>query len=100
MSRQRVYQRSMDRRCIRRSTNERQAGRHSIICIWCVKQQDSFTQCAGAVQGGMQARTRPQEKEMPRETLERIAAQLGSLDGEPLQACSSYTPAVPSSEAC
>ena len=27
------------------------------------------------------------EKEMPRETLERIAAQLGSLDGEPLQAC-------------
>ena len=44
-------------------------------------------------QGGSQARSRATEKEMPRETLERIAAQLGSLDGEPLQVTASpYTP--------
>jgi len=44
-------------------------------------------------QGGSQARSRATEKEMPRETLERIAAQLGSLDGEPLQVPSLATPA-------
>jgi hypothetical protein len=51
-----------------------------------------MTQFGNAVQGGTQARSRPQEREMPRETLERIAAQLGSLDGEPLQACCSGPP--------
>lgn len=37
------------------------------------------------LQGGSSARSRGNEREMPRETLEKIANQLGSLDGDQLQ---------------